>query len=124
MPRIRALVVGVNEYEEGRLTYAVPDAKSVASTLTQLGADVLLLTDHEATKSKLRDAVEHLCHFERPPMDPSKARHTPICCQCRPSTRDVCTDGIARCRTVQNSPLTGSMLLAKPTFGRLVQNPE
>jgi hypothetical protein len=59
-PKSVAVVIGIEHYEVWpRLTYAVKDARHVQETLKDVGFDeVLLLTDHEATRGRLLNLFE------------------------------------------------------------------
>ena len=54
----RALVVGINEYDQGtRLYGAVADARDIAASLRRFGLqDVTMLTDRAATRAAIEDA--------------------------------------------------------------------
>ncbi len=48
-----AIVVGINRYPIKRLDYAVADAQKVAEKLGELGFEVTLILDEEATREKI-----------------------------------------------------------------------
>lgn len=55
-----ALVIGINNYEQGRLTNAVGDAQKVAASLRDIGIEVQLETDLK--KSDLEDAIANFAN--------------------------------------------------------------